>query len=296
MSTAPDSVTNAFTVDVEDWFCVRNLRGVIRPGTWGERESRVESSTLRVLDLLDAADVHGTFFVLGWVAEHHPDLVREIDRRGHEVGCHSHAHEMVSEQTPAAFEADLARALDTIRALVDQPVIGYRAPSFSITSAQAWAFPILAGNGIRYDSSVFPFGGHPDYGIADAPLGIHETGAGVLEFPMTCVPVAGRRVPVGGGGYFRHYPYALTRLLLRRHNAAGRPFAFYVHPWELDPDQPRVSPGRGPGALLRRQRHYHGLATTEGRLERLLAEFAFTTMADLLDIGDVAGAGAALQA
>jgi polysaccharide deacetylase family protein (PEP-CTERM system associated) len=170
--------------------------------------------------------------------------------------------------------------LAAIRPLVKQPVEGFRAPSFSITRAQQWAFAIMARHGIRYDSSVFPYGGHPDYGIADAPRAIHEIEPGVLEFPMACATVGGRRVPVGGGGYFRIYPYALTRRLLRRQNAEGLPFSFYLHPWEVDPGQPRVDTGSRTRAL----RHYHGLARTEGKLERLLSDFSFSTMADVLGI------------
>lgn len=277
------AVANAFTVDLEDWFCVQNLRGHVDPRDWHKQELRVIDSTLRLLELLDEVDVRATFFVLGWVARECPDLVREVDHRGHEIACHSNAHRMVSELTPAEFEDDLVQALDTIRDLVAQPVIGYRAPSFSITREQYWAFAIMARHGLLYDSSIFPFGGHPDYGVPDAPREIHELPAGMLEFPMACPEVFGRRVPVGGGGYFRIYPYRLTRALMRRQNAAGLPVSFYIHPWELDPGQPRLL---NDAPRAKRLRHYTNLHRTESRLRRLLRDFRFETMAAVLDLGD----------
>lgn len=278
MSAADATMQNAFTVDLEDWFCVRNLRDVISFDQWAAQEQRVVASTTRLLDLLDRHQVSATFFVLGWTAVRFPELVRDVAARGHEIACHSHRHRMVSEMTPAEFEEDLAEALTTLRELTDQPVEGFRAPSFSITGAQSWAWSIMHAHGITYDSSIFPFGGHPDYGIADAPLGIHAVADGIMEFPMACAEIGPRRVPTGGGGYFRLLPYALTRNLMRRCNAAGRPVSFYIHPWELDPGQPRIDTG----SRTRQLRHYANLGRTERRLERLLGDFAFTTVRNVL--------------
>jgi len=285
---ADGRMLNAFTVDLEDWFCVQNLRDVIDGAEWHLQDLRVEASTGRLLDLLDRAGVKATFFVLGWVAERCPDLVREVNRRGHEIGCHSHAHRLVSELTPDAFERDLAAALEAISPLAGQPVRGYRAPSFSITREQYWAFEIMGRHGLDYDSSVFPYGAHPDYGVPDAPRGIHSLPGGLREFPMTCVDVLGRRIPAGGGGYFRIYPYSLTRSLLRRQNRQGLPFSFYIHPWELDPGQPRVLDD---APRLKRFRHYYNLQHTEARLEQLLADFRFGTMREVLESTPVSGPG-----
>ncbi|MBC7643954.1 MAG: DUF3473 domain-containing protein [Thermoleophilia bacterium] len=269
---------NAFTVDLEDWFCVRNLRDAIPFDQWNAQEQRVVASTTRLLDLLDRHKVSATFFVLGWTAARFPELIRDVAARGHEIACHSHCHQMVSELTPEQFAEDLSEALATLRALTDQPVEGFRAPSFSITRAQSWVWPIMRANGITYDSSIFPFGGHPDYGIADAPLEQHVVAEGITEFPMACAEIGSHRVPTGGGGYFRLLPYVVTRNLMRRCNAAGRPVSFYIHPWELDPGQPRVATG----SRVKQLRHYANLGRTEQRLERLLEDFAFTTMRDLL--------------
>lgn len=269
---------NAFTVDLEDWFCVRNLRHVIAADAWEQQPQRVEAPTRRLLELLAAADARGTFFVLGWTAERFPDLIREVEAAGHEIACHSYSHRMVSELTPDEFREDLARALTVLRDIVDQPVIGFRAPSFSITTETSWAFDIMAELGIRYDSSIFPFGGHPDYGIADAPLTPWVTESGVIEFPMAVTTYGRRRVPTGGGGYFRLLPYGVTRSLMRRVNRGGRSVPFYIHPWELDPGQPRVDLGSRTKSL----RHYTNLASTDRRLERLLTDFRFTSMDALL--------------
>lgn len=276
---------NAFTIDLEDWFCVANFDDTIARASWPQQESRVEQSTTRMLDLLDTAGVSGTFFVLGWVAERFPDLVREVDRRGHEIACHSHMHRKVHALTPDQFEQDLSASLAVLRNLSTRPVVGYRAPSFSVTRATTWAFEIMARHGITYDSSIFPIGGHPDYGINDAPRGIHEIQPDMLEFPMAAVEVAGRRVPTGGGGYFRLLPYAVTRALMRRHNRHGYPVSFYLHPWEIDPDQPRINAG----SRQRTFRHYRNLDRTERRLVRLLADFRFGTMQQVLGIAPPPG-------
>lgn len=266
---------NLLSIDLEDWFCVSNFDDLIPREAWDACELRVVESTRRLLDLFDRRGVRATFFVLGWIAERAPELIRELDGAGHEVACHGYGHHRLGQLDPARFDADLERALAILRPLSRAPVVGYRAPSFSLTQATLWATPILRRHGITWDSSIFPFGGHPEYGIADAPLDPYwlDGAPGLLEVPMTCVEVRGRRVPCTGGGYFRLYPYALSRRLIARSNAAGRPAIFYAHPWEFDPDQPRM-----PLPPVKRFRHYNHLSSTLDRLDRLLAEFEWGPM------------------
>lgn len=270
-------MVNVFSVDLEDWFCVQNLNGIIPRDQWGACESRVEKNTIRLLDLLDRRKVQATFFVLGWVAERHPGLIQEVHRRGHEIATHGYSHSLLTSMTPEHFQADLDRSLEVLAGCVSSPVLGFRAPSFSVTRKTWWALDILRTRGLRYDSSVFPAGFHPDYGVPDSRLEAHSILDGLLEVPMSCALVGGRKVPCSGGGYFRLYPYAVTRRLMRQCNRQGRPVMFYIHPWEIDPEQPRVS---GMPAL-KRFRHYNNLDRTMGRLERLLEDFEFTSAGKL---------------
>ena len=266
------------SVDVEDWFCVHNLSRLIPYADWDKCESRVERSTTRLLDLFGKHQVEATFFVLGWVADRFPDLVREIERRGHEVATHGYSHRLLTFMQPEEFRADLQRSLEVLARTTSQVVRGFRAPSFSLTKQTLWAVDILRESGIQYDSSVFPVAFHPDYGIPDADLGPHRLAEGLTELPMGVAEVLGRRVPCSGGGYFRLYPYALTRALMRRCNQQGRPVMFYLHPWEADPGQPRVA-GL---SWSKRFRHYNNLDRTEERLEWLLNDFAFTSARQLI--------------
>ncbi len=265
---------NALSIDLEDWFCANNLR--IPLSEWDHQELRVVPNTHQILDLLDAHHVRATFFVLGWIAEHAPDLVREIEQRGHEIATHGYSHTLLTEQTPAEFEADLCRALEATRRLATQPIRGFRAPSFTITSKTLWAIEILARNNIQYDSSIFPVGFHPDYGIPDAQLGIHRIGA-ITEVPPSVARVFGRNLPCCGGGYFRVLPYAVTRYLLWRCNREERPVVFYLHPWEVDPGQPRQKLSRSKAF-----RHYANLDKTLGRLNRLLNDFEFGSIREVM--------------
>jgi polysaccharide deacetylase family protein (PEP-CTERM system associated) len=267
---------NVFSVDLEDWFCVQNLSGVIRREAWDQCESRVERNTLLLLDLLSHRQVEATFFVLGWVAERHPDLVREVERRGHEIATHGYSHRLLTSLQPEEFRADLDRSLEVLARCSNRPVRGFRAPSFSVTRKTWWAVEILRSRGIQYDSSIFPIGFHPDYGIPDAPLRAHRLQEGLFELPMSCAEVMGRKVPCSGGGYFRLFPYTVTRALMRRCNQQGRPVIFYLHPWEVDPEQPRVDL-----PALKRFRHYNNLERTAERLERLLEDFRFTSIRNL---------------
>lgn len=267
---------NALSIDLEDWFCAYNLR--IGVEEWGQRELRIVPNTHRLLDLLDKHSVSATFFVLGWFAEHAPDLVREIAARGHEIATHGYSHTVLTAMSPAEFEADLCRALDVTVACSRQPVLGFRAPSFTVTGKTLWALDVLAQHGLKYDSSIFPVSFHPDYGIPNASPGIHARGA-ITEVPMSIARVLGRNIPCSGGGYFRVFPYAVTRFLLRRCNREGRPVVFYLHPWEVDPGQPRVKMSR-----TRAFRHYINLDKTLGRLDHLLADFEFVPIRQILGI------------
>jgi polysaccharide deacetylase family protein (PEP-CTERM system associated) len=272
-------ITNALTVDVEDYYQVSGFEHCVSRRDWHRFESRVVASTERILEILRERRVTGTFFILGWVANRHPELVRRIDEDGHEIGCHSHWHRLVYEQTPAEFRDDLCRAREVLEDVINRKVVAYRAPSFSITQASQWALDILIEEGFTLDSSIYPVY-HDRYGIPGAPRTPHqivrEMGA-IAEFPPAVWECLGYPVPVGGGGYLRLYPYLLTRHALRKINARGVPFSAYLHPWELDPAQPRIAASPWLTA-----RHYVNLHRTEERLRRLLRDFHFGTMSEAL--------------
>jgi polysaccharide deacetylase family protein (PEP-CTERM system associated) len=280
--TAPAAagVANAMTIDVEDYFHVSNFEHVVARDSWASRESRVEANTDRLLEMFAAAGVSATFFVLAWVAERVPALVRRIADAGHEVASHGYAHRLIYEQTPEAFRDDVRRARALLEQASGQRVDGYRAPSFSVTARSLWALDVLIDEGYTYDSSVFPVH-HDRYGIPEA--GRHagvvtRPGGTIVEVPQSTVRVGGVNWPIGGGGYFRLLPYRWTQWGFRRVNAVeGAPAVFYLHPWEIDPGQPRL-----PAPALARFRHYRNLAATEARLERLLRDFPFGTMRDLI--------------
>lgn len=277
---APLSVINAFTVDVEDYFHVQAFERYIDRRHWGEYESRVVPNTHRLLRLLECHQVRGTFFVLGWVARRFPTLVRDIRRAGHDVGSHSYWHRLIYEQTPKAFRRDLRESKAVLEDILGEPVRSYRAPSFSIVQNSIWALDILAEEGIRYDSSIFPIH-HDRYGIPGAARLPHELGTQsgkMWEFPMSTVRLLRWNVPIAGGGYFRLYPLAFTSRMLASLNRNGCPFVFYVHPWEVDPDQPRL----GVGSLKSRFRHYVNLHSTHGKLDKLLGRFRFDRLSTAL--------------
>jgi len=273
-------IVNAMTVDVEDYFQVSAFDDVVPRSAWAEMESRVERNTHRLLDIFDEADVCGTFFVLAWAGERRPSLVREIAERGHEIASHGYGHRLVYEQAPAAFRDDVRRAKGILEDAGGERVSGYRAPSFSITSRSLWALDVLAEEGYEYDSSIFPIR-HDRYGLPGSPRHRHvrqTKTAQLVEMPPATVRIAGLNMPAAGGGYFRLLPYAWTRWSLGRVNRRERQAAvFYLHPWELDPEQPRL-PARG----LSRFRHYRNLDRTEERLRRLLREFRFSSLRSLL--------------
>lgn len=278
-------VPNALTVDVEDYFHVSALSATISRDDWDRCERRVEPNTRKLLELFAEYGVKATFFVLGWAAERHPGLVREVAGAGHEVACHGYSHRLVYDQTPAAFRDETRRSKTLLEDQIQQPVLGYRAASYSITRRSLWALDILAEAGFVYDSSIFPVR-HDRYGIPGANTVPYclttSTGRQLVEFPLSTANILGYRLPLAGGGYFRLYPYWLTRAGLRSINRQGQPFIFYLHPWEVDPGQPRVA-----APWLSRFRHYNNLDRCEGRLRRLLQDFAFTTAHAVLDTLDV---------
>jgi polysaccharide deacetylase family protein (PEP-CTERM system associated) len=263
---------NALTVDVEDWFQVQAFAGIFDRSVWDGLERRVEANTDRILAMFDAARVHGTFFTLGWVAERHPALVRRIVAAGHELASHGYWHRLVHEQTPEAFAEDAGAARRLLEDVGGVPVLGYRAPTFSINQRNPWAFEVLEAAGYRYSSSIYPIR-HDLYGMPDAPRFPYRPGAGrLVELPMTAARLGGRNVPCAGGGYFRLLPYPVFRALLRRFNAdEASPGMFYTHPWEIDAAQPRVAAA----PRMARFRHYINLGRTQGRLERLLRDFSW---------------------
>ncbi len=277
----PGALVNAFSVDVEDYFQVAALAPAITRESWPRRESRVERNTDRLLGLLAERGIRGTFFVLGWIAERHPTLVKRIAAAGHEVASHGFSHQLIYVQSPEEFREETSRAKRLLEDLTGSPVIGYRAASFSITRRSLWALDVLIDLGFRYDSSIFPIR-HDRYGIPGAaaepgPVPA-PSGRTLVEFPMSAATFLGVKVPVSGGGYFRLLPYAVTRRGLRQLNERHeRPFTFYLHPWEADPGQPRVKVG-----WLSRIRHYTNLHRCEPRLRRLLAEFRFAPMGEVL--------------
>lgn len=265
---------NGLSFDVEDWFQVENLRVAVPRQQWEALPRRVEANTHKILALLREHGTKATFFFLGWVAERCPQLVRDIDRDGHEIASHGYGHELVYCMTSESFRADIRRSKRLLEDLLGKPVLGYRAPSFSIVRKSMWAIDVLKEEGFVYDSSVFPVSLHDRYGFAECGALPFRWPNGLLEIPLAVYKLRNLGFPVAGGGYFRLFPYAYFKYLLRRLNAKEQRFTFYLHPWELDPGQPRV---RVP--LFLRFRHYVNLDKTEQRLSRLLTDFAFERIA-----------------
>jgi len=272
---------NALTIDVEDYYHVTAFEKQIARSSWNDFPSRVVANTQRLLELLAELEIQATFFVLGWVAEQFPALVRQIHAAGHEIGSHSHWHRLVYQLTPEEFRSDLLRSRAVLEDAAGTEVLCYRAPSFSITARSLWALQILAEEGFRVDSSIYPVY-HDRYGIPGARHEPHlvETAAGsIWEFPASVLPLGRLALPVAGGGYFRLYPLHLSRYCLGRINRKqNRPFVFYTHPWELDPQQPRLLFG----SRLSRWRHYVNLRTTPAKLRRLLSAFRFGPLREVI--------------
>ena len=263
-------IVNAMTVDVEDYFQVSAFESVVSRDRWDEYESRVAANTDRLLEIFDESGVRATFFILGWVADREPALVRRIAAAGHEIASHGYGHRLVYQLTPDAFRDDVRRAKGLLQNLSGQAVGGYRAPSFSITERSLWALDVLVEEGYTWDASIFPIR-HDRYGIPGAPRHPYQVRPGLLEIPASTVRLAGINLPIAGGGYFRLLPLWWTRFGIRRVNETeGKPVVFYLHPWEVDPAQPRLA-----ASALSRFRHYRNLNRTASRLRRLLSEVEF---------------------
>lgn len=275
---ADGPLVNAMTVDVEDYFQVSAFESTVDRDQWENFEQRVDRNTRNILELFARHDVKATFFTLGWVAEQFPELVRDIAAAGHEVASHGWQHTRVNTQQPEDFRNDIRRTRALLQDISGQPVLGYRAASYSIGRSEAWAWDELAEAGYSYSSSIVPIS-HDLYGIPDAPRFAFDTAQGrLLEIPITTIPFAGRNINCGGGGWFRLFPYSFSRWALRKVNASDvEPGIFYFHPWEIDPDQPRPE-GLG---LKTRFRHYLNLDRTYGRLEQMLSDFQWGRMDEI---------------
>jgi len=272
MNNSADPI-NAISVDVEEYFHVSAFANVIDRNDWGSLQRRSQGRVAELLDLFDEFDVKATFFVLGWLAEREPQMVRRIASRGHEIACHGYSHRLIYEQTPDDFRAETTKAKSILEDLIDDPVLGYRAATYSITEKSLWALDILWDAGFTYDSSIFPIL-HDRYGIPTAPTEPHRletpNGKSIIEFPLSTLSLTRLKLPVAGGGYFRLYPYVFSRWALKRINQGGQPFIFYLHPWELDPNQPHVN-----ASSMNTFRHYNNLRKFQPRLRRLLSDFQF---------------------
>lgn len=279
------SRVHALSFDVEEHFQVAAFWSTTRRRQWDNYESRVERNVEKILSILSVQGVRATFFVLGWVAQKHPELVRTIANDGHEIASHGFGHELITSQTPGLFREDVRNSKDILENIIGGPVHGYRAPSFTITPETKWALPILVEEGYVYDSSIFPIQ-HDRYGMPGANPWCHllETPSGALwEVPPSTLRLGPIRLPIAGGGYFRLYPYQILRNLLTRAATEGQPLVMYFHPWELDPDQPRME-----GSLVSKFRHYLNLRKTEARLQQLVKDFRFASIREAVDTVGVA--------
>lgn len=273
-------VQNALTIDVEDYFQVAALAEAVSAEDWPVMEYRVEANTDRLLDVFDRFNTKATFFTLGWVAERSPDLIRRIHKAGHEIASHGYSHQLIYTQTPDVFREETRRSKSVLEDIIGEPVTGYRAASYSITAKSRWALDILCEEGFTWDSSIFPVH-HDRYGMPGTPFQPYQlrtpNGGQLTEFPLSTCPLGNYRLPIAGGGYFRLFPYWFSRWGLSRINQAGQPFIFYLHPWEIDVDQPRLRV-----KALSRFRHYNNLHKCMTRLESLLSDFSFAPVSRVL--------------
>jgi polysaccharide deacetylase family protein (PEP-CTERM system associated) len=275
----PNNIRNILTVDVEDYFMVSAFSNIIKTDAWDRYSSRVERNTMHVLDILARYDAKGTFFILGWIAERYPQIVKEIDRRGHEIGCHSYYHKLVYEMSIEDFKEDTEKAKAILENVIGKEVCGYRAPSYSITKKSFWAMEVLRESGFLFDSSIFPVV-HDRYGYPEFsrfPKVVETESGKILEIPMSTFRVWDKNIPVGGGGYLRLFPISLTEWAIRKVNEEEKEAAIvYFHPWEIDSGQPRIN-----GSRLSRFRHYVNIERTENRIEHLLRTFSFGSIGDV---------------
>jgi polysaccharide deacetylase family protein (PEP-CTERM system associated) len=265
-------VQNYLTIDVEDYFQVAAFADIVSPRDWGSMEQRVEANIASILSLLKTQDTRATFFIVGWTAEKHPEVVRAIMSHGHDIGCHSYWHRNIYDLTPEEFREDTLKAKTILERICNKKITAYRAPSYSITQKSLWALDILEETGFTIDSSIFPIR-HDIYGIPDAPRFRYKLPQkGMEEFPISTAILFGQKFPVAGGGYFRLFPYWLTKYALKTINKKEmQPFVFYLHPWEIDHNQPKFIKAK----RFSKFRHYNNLDKTITRFERLLNDFDF---------------------
>ena len=267
-----DKMDNLLTIDVEDYFQVENFKKVVKFSDWERHESRVAQNTEKMLEILTGTDAKATFFVLGWVGERYPRLVEKIHQAGHEVACHGYAHQLIYTQSKEEFRADLKKSKIILEDIIKEPVLGYRAPTYSITKESIWALDILMEEGFKYDSSVFPArrakGGLPE--AECYPHRVYNHQDYIWEFPISIVRILKHNFPFSGGGYFRLLPYGLVKSSIQSVNREGYPAIIYIHPWELDPKQPKVK-----ADYISRFKHYVNIDKTEQKLTRVLDDFSF---------------------
>ncbi|MEW8585653.1 MAG: XrtA system polysaccharide deacetylase [Candidatus Thiodiazotropha sp.] len=277
-----DHVINAITVDVEDYYQVSAFAKNIEKNNWSDYESRVERNTHKLLEIFDQYNTKGTFFVLGWIAERFPNLINDIQQSGHEIASHGYSHDLVYNQTVDKFREETGRTKEILENIINKPIYGYRAASYSIVEKSIWALDVLTELGFTYDSSIFPIV-HDRYGIPGAKTEPHvyktESGNSIIEFPISTVGLGNTRLPISGGGYFRLLPYWVTRSGLNKINKKEKkPFIFYMHPWEIDTGQPRIKSN-----MLSEFRHYNNISKFDQRLRKLLQDFKFSTVSDVLE-------------
>jgi polysaccharide deacetylase family protein (PEP-CTERM system associated) len=274
-------IINAMSIDVEDYYQVENFKDVIKKNFWGKFESRVEKNTYKIIETLDIFQLKATFFILGWIAEREKNLIKTIHESNHEVASHGYSHDLIYCQTHKHFREDIRKSKRILEDIIGEEVIGYRAPSYSITKKSLWSIDILIEEGFKYDSSIFPTI-HDRYGIADAkrfPYKLQNTNENFLdEFPPSTFRFLGKNIPISGGGYFRFFPYRFTKWAFTQINKReNKPFIFYIHPWEFDQNQPKIKANK-----LLMLRHYYGIDKTEKRFMRLLNDFKFDTIRNVL--------------
>lgn len=275
----PNTTSHFFTVDVEEYFQVKALESAVSPEEWTSRPSRLAGSIDALLELLEQHNARGTFFVLGWIAKHRPEVVLAIAAAGHEIASHGFWHERVTSLSLQSFRDDVRSSKRALQDLIGAEVVGYRAPSFSIVPGCEWAFDVLVEEGYRYDSSLFPIRRH-GYGYPGSPRAAHviqRLAGRIAEFPLATTRILRYPVPAAGGGYLRQFPLAIIRRAFQEASERGEPATFYIHPWEVDPDQPRLAV-----SALNRLRHYRGLGSTLARVDLMLTEFRFDTIASYL--------------
>lgn len=277
-----DKMLNALTIDVEDYFQVSNFECLIRFEDWERCESRVVQNTEKALEILASAKVKATFFVLGWIAEKFPELIKEIHLQGHEIASHGYSHRLIYQQSPEEFRQDIKKTKVLLEGLTEKkPILGYRAASYSITRESLWALDILSGEGFRYDSSIFP-GRHHIGGLPDTNPYFHRienSNGAIWEFPISTLPILGHNISFAAGGYFRLFPYRIIKWRIKRINERGYPATVLIHPWELDPGQPRFKT-----KMIDMFRQYYNLARTGDKLKRLLSDFKFGTVKEVIGL------------